>query len=402
MTNVLHAGQQASLSPKPDECNSGKRSIHDRPLRVCFMIDELRTGGTETQLLRMIDAFDRAHVVPHLCLLNGLNDSSRRLEPTNCPIVRLGVRKLIGFHSIRQTWALRKVLRQWNIDVVQVHFPDSTYFGVPVARWAGVSRIVRTRRDLFYWVTGVHKRWGRKLDELYNRRFVDLMIVNSHAVAEAARQQESPPPRRIEVIPNGLDLSQPPPSDAASHRRSTTSIGIVSMLRPEKRLDLFIEAARRLLDQKRDVTFEIAGDGPERARLEALVSRYNLHKHVRFRGVMDRVREFLGTINVGVLCSDTEGLSNAIVEYMAAGLPIVATAVGGNLELLEDGATALLCPAGDADALARGIARALDEPEMARRLGAEARRRCEAKFDLKLVVDRYEQLYRELCLASSQ
>src|SRR5690606_8078409 len=118
-------------------------------------------------------------------------------------------------------------------------------------------------------------------------------------------------------------------------------VGMVSMLRPEKRVELFIEAARRLVERRPELRFEIAGDGPERPRLEALANRYNLQNQVVFRGVVDRVTEFLDTIDVGVLCSDTEGLSNAIVEYMAAGLPIVATAVGGNLELLKDQSSAL-------------------------------------------------------------
>lgn len=372
------------------------QSRDERPIRICFMIDELRTGGTETQLLRLISNFDRSRVLPHLCLLDGLSDSSQQLEPDNCPIVRLGVRKLLGLRSIYRTATLWQTLRRWQIDVLQVQFPDSTYFGVPVAKCAGVRRIVRTRRDLFYWVTDAHRRWGRMIDEFYNRRFVDLMIVNSQAVADAARLQESPPPRRIAVIPNGLDLSRNRSSAARTVSSPTKVIGIVSMLRPEKRVDLFVEAARLLAGQDRDVRFEIVGDGPERPRLEALASRYNLQDRLVFRGVLGQVAEFLDTIDVGVLCSDTEGLSNAIVEYMATGLPIAATAVGGNLELLDDQATALLSPAGDADRLAGNVARLLDDPKLAQRLGVAARRQCEAKFDLQIVLSRHEQLYREL------
>ena len=163
----------------------------DRPIRVCFIIDQLRPAGTEIQLLGMINGFDRRRVRPYLCLLDGEDALSRSLEPGDCPILRLDMRKLFHLSSIRKAWTLLRFIRKHRIDVLQAHFPDSTYFGVPAARLAGVPRVVRTRRDLGYWLRPRDRRLGR----LYNH-LVDATLVNSESVRESVCATSSRGPRR--------------------------------------------------------------------------------------------------------------------------------------------------------------------------------------------------------------
>src|SRR5260370_94362 len=118
------------------------------PVRVCFLIDELAMAGTETQLLALIHHADRRRVTPYLCLLDGENKQSRRLEPPECPVMRLGVRKLLRPGSLRAAFKFIGFLRRERIDVLQVYFPDSTYFGVPLAWFASVPCRIRTRNNL--------------------------------------------------------------------------------------------------------------------------------------------------------------------------------------------------------------------------------------------------------------
>lgn len=364
-------------------------------LNLCFLIDELRTGGTETQLLKLIGQLDRSRVRPHLCLLDGTSDDSRQLEPDNCPIERLGVRKLLSFHSLLRSRKFIKTLQNWQIDVLQVVFPDSTYFGVPLAKWAGVPCVVRTRRDLFYWVTPVHRHLGRWLDGIYNRYLVDAMIVNSEAVRDSALKNERPAPKQITVIPNGLELSQ------FSNRLPRTngdrlSIGIVSMLRPEKRLDLFVNAAREVAKEVSNTTFVIAGEGPERSRLETQIAEAGLQDQFKLPGKVENIASFLEQLDIAVLCSDTEGLSNALVEYMASGLPVVATAVGGNVELLKHEETGLLTPPGNASALSAALLELVRDSQKRLRLGTNAQQAVQNKFDLGRVATAYEDFYSSL------
>jgi len=158
-----------------------------RPTRVCFLIDRLSTAGTESQLLALIRHLDRSRVTPYLCLLDGEDASSRALEPADCPVLRLGVKSLHHLRTIRQAALFRRFLRREQIDVLQVYFPDSTYFGVPIARLAGVRHIVGTRFNLGYWMTPLHRWLGHK-----GGRASD----GDHAQSQILRQQRPAALRR--------------------------------------------------------------------------------------------------------------------------------------------------------------------------------------------------------------
>ncbi len=379
---------------------AGLSSKSQRPLRVCYLIDQLRTGGTETQLLMLIDHLDRTRIEPRLCLLDGRDVASQDLEPKSCPVERLEIRSLLRMKTIVQARHFARLLRDWKTDVLQVQFPDSTYFGVAAARLAGVKVIVRTRRDLFYWVTPMHRRWGRFIDGFYNRCFVTAMVTNSQAVREQTIRDESPPPKRIEVIPNGLDLER-----FVLRRRSECDpgrldqpvrVGIVAMLRPEKRVDLFMQAAGLVVAAHQNVRFEIAGEGDERPSLEALIRQLGLSNHLQLRGRIADVPSFLSQMDIGVLCSDTEGSSNALIELMASGMPVVATAVGGNLELVDPEKNGLLIPVGDSRALADALLDLIRSPRKSEQMGARGRRDVQHRFAINTVADQYTRFYESL------
>ena len=143
MTGTIPLHDGAKRSAVTSFRASGARPCIARPVRVCFMIDRLTTGGTETQLLQLIANLDRLSVEPFLCLLDGDDSESRAMEPANCEVVRLGVRVLRRFTTLRAAFRLAKTLRIWGVDVIQVHFPESTYVGVLAAKLAGVPWVVR-------------------------------------------------------------------------------------------------------------------------------------------------------------------------------------------------------------------------------------------------------------------
>jgi L-malate glycosyltransferase len=372
------------------------------PIRVCYMIDRLGSGGTELQLLALIRGLDRSKVQPMLCLLDGMDEHSRVLEPANCAIYRLGVRSLSRPHAWRALMWLAGILRREQIDVLQVHFADSTSLGVAAAWFANVPCVVRTRRDLVYWKTARQRRYGRLLDGVYNQCRVDAMVTNSIACKRAVLNTERPVPKRIDVIPNGLDLAKFERSRTKEQVASPSGlqqVGMVAMLRPEKRIDLFVQAASLVSAKYRDATFVVVGEGERRSALIRLVEELGLKERFSFLGKSENVAEFLEQLDVAVLCSDSEGLPNAVLEYMAAGKAIVATEVGGTPELIEHGRTGLLTPRGDASALAAAIGKLLDDPPLRGRLGAAARLRA-GEFSVATMVERYQQLYAELLTSS--
>lgn len=384
-----HAADHTDLEQSPDS-SSDREAIN-----ICFLIDDLRTGGTEKQLLQLIENLDRNQFQPHLCILDGTSATSQGLEPPDCPVLRLGLKRLLSKKSWKCGKQFMRFLRENQIEILQVHFPDSTYFGVPFAKLAGVPCVVRTRRDLFYWVTPTHLRLGKHVDSLFNFLAVDAMLANSESVKKSAMAQEWHAPRHIRVIPNALDrsvYSTVSPSELHSGRR----VGMVAMFRPEKRLDLFLEAASQVIKQDPESHFALAGDGPMRAMVDRIIHQEGLHDHVELCGAVESVPRFLRGLNCAVLCSDTEGMSNALIEYMASGLPVVATSVGGNRELIQHRENGLLVPPNDAAALAEAIQVILDDPELRLRLGDNARHTIAKKFDLPLVVKKHERFYQAL------
>src|SRR2546423_8876360 len=173
------------------------------PVRVCFLIDELATAGTETQLLALVRRLDRRRVQPFLCLLRGDSAASRALEPADCPVLRLGVGSLRSPATLTRAWRLARFLRRERIDVLQVYFPDSTYFGVPVAWLAGVPAIVRTRNNVGHWLTPLHRRLGRLLNV-----FTTATVANCEAARQALLESERPSPPTVVVLENGVDLTR--------------------------------------------------------------------------------------------------------------------------------------------------------------------------------------------------
>jgi glycosyltransferase involved in cell wall biosynthesis/acetyltransferase-like isoleucine patch superfamily enzyme len=370
-----------------------ERGPFDRPVRVCFLIDELTTAGTETQLLALIRHLDRRRVEPFLCLLRGEGVSSRSLEPDDCPVLRLGVRSFRRPAALRAAWRLARFLRRRRIDVLQAYFPESTYFGVPVGWLAGVPRILRTRNNLGYWMTPWHRRLGRLCD-----RLADGLVANCGACRDAVVADEGLAPERVVVLENGVDLARFPSPTLPLTRR----VGVTANLRPVKGLEVFVRAAAAVGASHPDISFAVAGEGPQRRDLERLAGELGLGGRLTLAGSVADVPAFLGRLGVAVLPSLSEGMSNALLEYMAAGRPVVATAVGGSVHLIEDGVHGLLVPPGDPGALAGAVRRLLDDPALAARLGAAARRRVEERYSRPAMVRRFEDFYQGLCFDPSR
>ncbi|MFL5242849.1 MAG: glycosyltransferase [Gemmataceae bacterium] len=359
------------------------------PIRVCFLIDELAAAGTETQLLALIRRLDRRRVQPFLCLLRGEAEQSRALEPDDCPVLRLNIRSLAKASTLKKVWRLVRFLKKESIEVIQVYFPESTYVGVLAGRLAGVPHVVRTRNNLGYWMTPAHRFLGKLSNHL-----TSVMIANCEACRQAVLRDEGVAPERIIVLENGVDLARFSVGKRAAS--SGRSIGVVANLRPVKGLEVFIRAASMLASRYPDLTFSIAGEGEQRAFLESLADELGLGSRVLFRGSVANVPDFLAEHDVVALPSHSEGMSNALLEYMAAGKAIVATKVGGNITLIEDGVHGLLVPPNDPTLLAGAIGQLLGEPTLAARLGGAARHRVEQHYSREAMVRRFEDFYEAL------
>jgi glycosyltransferase involved in cell wall biosynthesis len=228
----------------------------------------------------------------------------------------------------------------------------------------------------------------------------DAMVAVSSADARRMIAVERIPERKIHVIPNGI--LPPEVGDAGALRRELglasdlPIIGMVASLRPEKRVDLLLDAVQRVAATERAFHVAVVGDGPLARELEARATTLGLAERVSFLGYRSDAVELAAGFDVAVLTSDREGMPLSLLEYMALGRAIVATAVGGVPDVVADGREALLVAPGDASSVASALGRLLDDPEERARLGRSAAVRQADEHDLAETVRQIEILYGEL------
>ncbi|WP_165229465.1 glycosyltransferase [Aquisphaera insulae] len=354
-------------------------------------------GGTETQLLALIRNLDRSLIQPYLALLDGEEEASRALEPAGCPVTRLGVKRLLCLGSLGKLLAFCRFLRRERIDVLQVYFPDSTYFGTLAGRLAGVRSILRTRNNINHWMTATHRLLGQILN-----RWVTVTVCNCEAAREAILADERPDPDSVVVIENGVDIERfahispvSPKRDRSRPRR----VGMVANLRPVKGVDLFIQAAAIVAAKAPDVTFHVAGEGPQRPELQDSIKGLGLVDRLQLHGRVDDIPMFLAELDVAVLSSRAEGMPNALLEYMAAGRPIVAANVGGVPSVASQGVHAWLVTPESPELLAEALSGLLDNPRRAAELAAAGREHVQSRFSRAASVGRFERLFRDVSSA---
>jgi glycosyltransferase involved in cell wall biosynthesis len=359
---------------------------------ILYCIDSLQRGGTELQLAGLIARLDRTAWRPYLCTLR---PSDPTLAVEACSLLELDVPRLGAPAAAAQAVRLARLLRTERVGVVQCFFQDATVFGAFAAWLARVPVRVGSFRDLGFWR-------DRRQEALLRRVYPRLtgFIANSDAVRTRFCRDFGLEPERVAVIPNAVD---PDAFPFADHDGPPAAVALVGNLnRRVKRPDLFLQAAARIAREDRAISWHLVGDGQLRASCEALADELGIRERVVFAGRVPDVTGYLGRVAIGVNCSDSEGFSNAILEYMLRGCAVVATAVGGNREAVEDGVDGLLVPPDDPAALAGAIARLLDDPGLRRRLARTARERATARYGWERCVAAHEAYYRDALAAAGR
>jgi glycosyltransferase involved in cell wall biosynthesis len=305
----------------------------------------------------------------------------------------------------RRIGRLVAALRRDRPDVVHGFLFHGYVLGALAGRWAGAPVVVASRRSLGNFKKGKpHYRLG---EQVVNR-LTDLVIANSEAVRADSLRREGLPPERVIVIHNGLEpgrFARPPEADLRRHLgldKAPVVVGVVANFIPYKGHRFFLDAWAEVVARTPEAVALLVGDGAGRREIEARAAALGLGGSLRFLGSRLDVPEILGVVDILVHPSLEEGFCNAILEAMAAGKPVVATAVGGNPEAVVEGETGLLVPPGDGPALAEAIGWLLDRPEQAGAFGHAGRRRVVERFELSRMVTQYEAVYDRLLAAKAR
>ncbi len=339
-------------------------------------------AGTERSLLSLIENLDRRRFTPILISLQDCPFAHN--PPDTCEFHCLKVEKLFTPAFWRGRNRLVALFRERKVNVVQTFFIEAHLLAGLAARKAGVPLIVSSRRNLGY----SYDLKEQMLLRLANR-YPHIFLANSVAVADAIGKIEGLDRTRLRVIYNGIATK---PSEARKQDDRPTIV-MVANLRPVKEIDTLIRALPSVAARYPDLLVRIVGEGPERSRLDALVDQLRLKANVEFVGGTSDVGSAIAGAQVGVLTSRSEGFSNAILEYMREGLPVVATNVGGNREAVEDGKNGYLFAVGDSLALANHLIRLLEDPSLARKLGDSGRETLHSKFSIESMVQQHQDLY---------
>jgi L-malate glycosyltransferase len=355
-----------------------------RPYPIVVMLTSFDIGGTEKQTVELVRRLDPDRFRVHLACFHRrgalLSD-----VPGSMPLESF---ELHGFRS--PTGAAQLARFAWwcrSVGARLVHTCDlyANIFGLPGALLAGVPARIGSRREV---ITGDKSRL-QLAGQRVAYRFAHAVVANS---AAAARQlaREGVPDRKVRLIPNGVDLTRFERSSRGGHPHRIT---MVANLRTEKGHDVLIDAAPQILAAHPDAEFVIAGDGPQAGALAERARARGVSDRFAFLGQCQNVPDVLAASGVFVLPSRSEALPNAVIEAMAAGLPVVATDVGGLPELITQDVTGVLVPPGDARALAAAVIDLMDHPERAADLGRAARAHVTRECGFPRLVERVEDLY---------
>jgi glycosyltransferase involved in cell wall biosynthesis len=361
------------------------RDVRPGTIPIAFVITSFDPGGTERQTIELIRRLNRDRWTIHLACTRLEGAWYQRAVDAVASVTQFPVRSFRRIETAGHAWRFARWCRARQVAIVQTAGLPSNIFGLPGAALAGVPLRIGSRREL-----NPDKTLAAIAVQRAAYNFAHTVVANSRAAATRLRFERIPL-RRIAVIPNGVDLRPFAPRPPGSILRRVV---MVANLRPEKGHDVLIDAAGEVLRRFPDARFELVGTGPEHSRLLARVHSSGIAGAFTFAGHEEDVAARLAAADIFVLPSRSEALPNAVLEAMAAGLPIVASEVGGIPELVEHGRTGLLVPPQRPSLLADRLCQLMGDPDRAYELGCAARNEAASRYSFDRMVAAFDALYR--------
>ena len=379
------------------------------PINLLKFLPVLAEGGTEGQVMNLVDRLDLSKFDVRFACFNRAGRFLPFLEARGIPVTPYAIKRFYDLRALRQQARLANDIRRHRVDIVHSYNFYGNVFAVPAGRLARMPVVVASIRSMGEMYTPLQRRVHR-----YVCRLADCVLTNAEAIRQSL-VAEGYDAAKIRVIRNGIDVrSLRGTADGGPRFRLAFAlpadapiVAVLARLGTIKGLEYFLEAAVGVAQRFPRARFALVGGGTfikdgrkeprdYRRELEAMARRLGLEGRVVFTGVRNDVADVLSQVAVSVLPSLSEGIPNTALESMAAGVPVVATRVGGIPEAVEDGATGLLVAPRDPAALARAIGLVLEDRDLAWRLGQAGRERVIQHFGLDDMVRQTEALYASL------
>jgi glycosyltransferase involved in cell wall biosynthesis len=363
-------------------------------IRLLLVIPTLVRGGAEKQLALLARGLPHATFDVHVAVLTHSGPLEASLREANIPVKVIG--KRWKFDPLAY-WRLRRKMRALKPDIVHTWLFAANAYGRQAAASLGVRHIIAGERCVDPWKAA----WQLAIDRTLARR-TERLVTNSTGVKEFYVGKGLPDDKWV-IIPNGIAeaKSQQPTSREELLAElglpaGARLIGAVGRLWPQKRVKDLIWAADLLKTTRDDTHLLIVGDGPQRQRLERYSEQNQATDRIHFLGERDDVPRLMPHFDVLWLASEYEGQSNAVLEAMAAGVPVIATDIAGNRDLVLNDQTGYLVPVGDRFEFTRRTHWLLDDAALKQRLGDAGRQRVRSEFTVERMVERHAALYRQV------
>jgi glycosyltransferase involved in cell wall biosynthesis len=360
-------------------------------VRLLLVVDSLEVGGAERQVVDLAVALRRkGYGITVACSVAG--GLAGALEEAGVPVrpllKRLAKRRL----SPAYAWRLRRLLKREHFDLVHAHIYASVVAAAIATLGSDVPLVITEHTEASWqdWRARWVSRW------VYRR--VARIIAVSTPIRRRLIERDDVHPDLIAIVPNAVVSASEPHADAPlpAELRERPLVGVVARLQPEKGVADFLKAAARVAPQFPEAHFVVAGDGSLRQQLAALAENLGLKGRVHFLGFRSDASALMRFLDVLVVPSLSEGSPLVTLEAMAAGVPVVASAVGGIPDQIRHDKEGLLVPPGDTNAIGDALLALLRDPDHARRLGEAGRRRASSQFSHETMVRQIEDVYRDV------
>jgi glycosyltransferase involved in cell wall biosynthesis len=367
------------------------------PRDVVYVIASMIVGGTQTHLLQVFRFLDRERYRPHLYCLRDEGNLIETARGLDVPVETFGMRGSLRHPGdFAGLLRMRSVMKALDPSIVHGYLLRGNFFAAAAARAAGVPVVVTSKRGL-HAPAGAGERFAVGT----SNRLSDIVTGNSPAVLEFTREIERAPSLCMEMIPSGVDTARFDPAVARSLRDElglgdAPIVGTAITFRPRKGFRMLFEAFAAVRERIPDARLLIAGADAYEPDPEALARQLGILDAITLLGRRSDMPDVLQSFDVFVLPSQSEGMSNAILEAMAMGLPVVATAVGGAPVVIDEGRTGFLVEYPDSAALAERLGRLLPDAELRGRVGAAARETVVEGYSAAVMVRTMEELYDRL------
>jgi L-malate glycosyltransferase len=394
---------EAMLKPVPMRDAPESRQ---EPVRVLYIVDQLtEMGGAERLLVKMIRSLPKERFRCSLVTFQ-IDRDLPLFSSMPCDVRVLPLRKSYDARALLLSLELRRFIRSEGVSIVHTFFETADLWGGLVSHLSRVPILLSSRRDM-----GILRRPKHALAY----RFVNPLFTRVLAVSEEVRKccidVDHLRPERVETVYNGIEFPSLPleSRDACRERLGLSDfkeiVLTIGNIRRVKGIDIFLRAAADVCKRRPSALFLVVGDNHEPAyfnELKELVNELGISHNVLFYGPSEEVGQLLAACDIFCLPSRSEGFSNALIEAMGAGVPCVATRVGGNVEAIENNRSGVLVPSEDPKALSSAIEELLDNPSRARALGREATEVVQSRFTHEAMMAHLTNIYERLLVAAGR